>query len=185
MATRKKLSASVRWSVFARDGFTCRYCGARGGQDGVELHADHLVSVADGGDNSIPNLLTACQKCNGGKGAKSLTESPDAVGVADRMKERAKSLKQQAAILRKSMEAERQIQQEAVNLKCAAYQTKETRMQPGEQTTIINLCKEFGAETVTGWYRIAFGRRISEWRAVQYVCGIARNVRKEAEDKDA
>ena len=48
MAKRQPVSASLRWAVFARDGFACRYCGAQAGQVCVELHADHIVSVADG-----------------------------------------------------------------------------------------------------------------------------------------
>jgi 5-methylcytosine-specific restriction endonuclease McrA len=58
MATkgRKNISASLRWQVFARDGFRCRYCGTQAGEPGVTLHADHVVSVADGGTNAFDNL---------------------------------------------------------------------------------------------------------------------------------
>lgn len=47
MAKRKSLSDSIRWAVFARDGFCCRYCGKQAGEDGVTLAVDHIVSVAD------------------------------------------------------------------------------------------------------------------------------------------
>lgn len=175
---RKNVSASIRWSVFARDGFVCRYCGARAGQDGVELHADHVISVVDGGDNSIQNLITACQKCNGGKGAKSLQDLPDAADVADRMKQRAESVKKQADAMREALEQEKQLEQQAVNLKCHAYGVKSVKIARGEIKIIVGLCNEFGAETVLEWYRAA-ASKVSESTAVRYVCGIARNVRED------
>lgn len=174
---RKNVSASIRWQVFARDGFMCRYCGARAGQDGVELHADHVMSIADGGDNSIQNLIAACQKCNGGKGAKSLQSLPDAADVAERMKQRAESVKQQADAMREAMTRDRELEQRAVDLKCEAFGVNSVRMSKGEETHIIKLCQEFGAETVLGWYRVA-AYKTTEAKAVRYVCGIARNVRE-------
>lgn len=37
MPKRKGLSSSIRWSVFARDGFSCRYCGAQAGEGAGSL----------------------------------------------------------------------------------------------------------------------------------------------------
>lgn len=68
--SRLPISPKDRWEVFQRDNFTCQYCGAKG-QD-VQLHVDHVVSVADGGSNEPENLKTACVPCNSGKGARSL-----------------------------------------------------------------------------------------------------------------
>jgi hypothetical protein len=45
------------------------------------LVIDHAVPIAKGGDNSEENLVTACEACNQGKGARSLGERaarPDA-----------------------------------------------------------------------------------------------------------
>jgi hypothetical protein len=177
MPQRKDISASTRWTVFARDGFACRYCGVRAGQDGVQLHVDHVISIADGGDNSIDNLLAACQRCNGGKGAKSLRNIPEAEAVADRMKERAKSVAKQAKAMRAALTHEKELEQQAINLKCEAYRVKSTDMERGEIGHILRLCREFGAETVMDWYRAAAGRGVREHRAIKYVCGCARNVR--------
>lgn len=180
MATRKKISASLRWQVFARDNFTCRYCGVQAGKDGVEIHADHIISVADGGDDSIDNLLTACQQCNGGKGARSLSQVPDAEGVADRMRARADSIRKQADSISVSLQQEKRLEQEAVNLKCQAYGVEQVQLDRGEKGKIVVLCREFGAETVLDWYRIAVSNGIPEWKAIRYVSGIARNVREQA-----
>ena len=38
----------------------------------IELHADHIVSVADDGKTTLENLQTLCQDCNLGKGRTSI-----------------------------------------------------------------------------------------------------------------
>jgi len=59
--------------VFKRDRFTCQYCG-KSAPD-VVLHIDHIQPVSKDGDNSITNLITACAECNGGKGARELSDN--------------------------------------------------------------------------------------------------------------
>ena len=66
---RKEASPKLRWQAFARDNFTCVYCGRKPPE--VTLHADHKVSIKDGGSNDIDNLVTACEECNAGKGSSS------------------------------------------------------------------------------------------------------------------
>jgi hypothetical protein len=70
---RKGISKALRFQVFSRDGFACRYCGSSR-HEGAELHVDHVKPVSAGGSNEIANLVTACQPCNIGKGAINLTE---------------------------------------------------------------------------------------------------------------
>jgi hypothetical protein len=60
----------LRFEVFTRDGFRCTYCG-RSARDGIELQADHIISVFDGGTTTLGNLTTACFECNVGKGSVS------------------------------------------------------------------------------------------------------------------
>lgn len=64
----------LRFEVFKRDGFTCVYCG--GQPPKVVLHCDHVVAVGNGGSSDIDNLVTACDACNLGKGARPLTSVP-------------------------------------------------------------------------------------------------------------
>lgn len=59
------LSKKIRFAVFKRDGFTCRYCGRHAPE--VELHVDHVTPRAKGGRDSLWNLVTACVDCNLGK----------------------------------------------------------------------------------------------------------------------
>lgn len=69
---RRAITNALRMEVFARDNFTCRYCGRK--PPDVQLQPDHVHPVAKGGSGDIENLVTACKECNTGKGAKTLTE---------------------------------------------------------------------------------------------------------------
>lgn len=71
--TRKPLSKKTRFEVFKRDSFKCQYCGATAPE--AVLHVDHIKPVADGGENEIVNLVTACSGCNLGKGARPLDDA--------------------------------------------------------------------------------------------------------------
>jgi 5-methylcytosine-specific restriction endonuclease McrA len=62
--------AALRSLVFARDDFTCQYCGIRG----ARLECDHIVPVSRGGGDFLENLTTACFGCNRSKRNKLLSE---------------------------------------------------------------------------------------------------------------
>lgn len=55
-------------AVFRRDNFTCQYCGDAAPD--ACLTVDHILAVANGGNNFLENLTTACSSCNSGKGAQ-------------------------------------------------------------------------------------------------------------------
>lgn len=78
---REKISKKVRFSVFKRDNFTCKYCGKR--SPDVVLEIDHIIPVVDGGTNDTINLTTACFDCNRGKGKERLELNQ----VVDKQKE--------------------------------------------------------------------------------------------------
>jgi hypothetical protein len=60
----------IRMQVFARDNYTCHYCGTVGG----ELECDHIIPFSKGGSDDMDNLVTACLKCNRSKKDKSYEE---------------------------------------------------------------------------------------------------------------
>lgn len=64
------LWSSLRGAVFARDDYTCRYCGSRGGR----LECDHVFPLSKGGVSAESNLVTSCLPCNRKKGTKTLQE---------------------------------------------------------------------------------------------------------------
>lgn len=56
-----------RFSILARDGFRCCYCGRSAREDGVKLMVDHILARANSGTDDPSNLITSCQDCNLGK----------------------------------------------------------------------------------------------------------------------
>jgi len=62
-----------RRSVFARDNFTCQYCGIVG----KDLTIDHVIPKRHGGGMAWENLVTCCRRCNTKKGDK----TPEKVGM--------------------------------------------------------------------------------------------------------
>ena len=57
---RRKIT---RRAVFARDGWTCQYCGARS-----NLTVDHVIPRSKGGTSSWDNIVASCAPCNRRKG---------------------------------------------------------------------------------------------------------------------
>ena len=60
-AAQRKIS---RRALFARDGWSCVYCGTSGGR----LTLDHVVPRSRGGGSVWENVVTACAPCNLRKG---------------------------------------------------------------------------------------------------------------------
>ena len=60
----RQVEDHIRWVVYRRDFFTCRYCF----RSDVPLTADHLVLYEDGGPFTEANLVTCCKKCNKKRG---------------------------------------------------------------------------------------------------------------------
>ena len=57
---RRKIT---RRAVFARDDWTCQYCGAR-----ANLTVDHVVPRSKGGASNWENIVASCAPCNRRKG---------------------------------------------------------------------------------------------------------------------
>ena len=61
----------TRRNVFQRDGHVCQYCGYRGDQ----LSIDHVIPRSRGGPDTWENVITACIRCNVGKGNRTPREA--------------------------------------------------------------------------------------------------------------
>ncbi len=61
--------------LFQRDRFTCAYCGARG--DDEMLTREHVVPLAQRGQDHWTNVVTACRGCNHRKGNR----TPEQAGM--------------------------------------------------------------------------------------------------------
>jgi 5-methylcytosine-specific restriction endonuclease McrA len=57
---RRKIT---RRAVFARDEWTCQYCGARS-----NLTVDHVIPRSKGGSSTWDNIVASCAPCNRRKG---------------------------------------------------------------------------------------------------------------------
>jgi 5-methylcytosine-specific restriction endonuclease McrA len=57
---RRKIT---RRAVFARDNWTCQYCGARS-----NLTVDHVIPRSKGGTSNWDNIVASCAPCNRRKG---------------------------------------------------------------------------------------------------------------------
>jgi 5-methylcytosine-specific restriction endonuclease McrA len=57
---RRKIT---RRAVFARDEWTCQYCGSRG-----NLTVDHVIPKSKGGTSNWENIVASCAPCNRRKG---------------------------------------------------------------------------------------------------------------------
>ena len=64
---RRKIT---RRAVFARDRWTCQYCGSR-----TSLTVDHVVPRSKGGHSSWDNIVTSCAPCNRRKGDAMLRQA--------------------------------------------------------------------------------------------------------------
>ena len=73
---RKSTGKRLRFKVFERDRYTCRYCGAQ--PPDIVLVLDHVIPVVGEGPTTADNLVAACETCNQGKAARRLGEAPPA-----------------------------------------------------------------------------------------------------------
>jgi 5-methylcytosine-specific restriction endonuclease McrA len=64
-----------RINIFARDSFTCQYCGRRPPRS--ELNLDHVVPRALGGRSTWENVVASCVECNRRKGGR----TPEQAGL--------------------------------------------------------------------------------------------------------
>src|SRR5262245_14698893 len=62
---------STRLAIYLRDGMACVWCGTAV-EDGARLTLDHVKPHSQGGTNAPANLMTACERCNKSRGARSV-----------------------------------------------------------------------------------------------------------------
>lgn len=63
--------------LFARDNYTCQYCGRTDKQlkERESLNRDHVLPQSRGGKNTWENCVTSCSTCNSRKDAKTPAEA--------------------------------------------------------------------------------------------------------------
>lgn len=167
---REGISKSLRFRVFARDAFTCRYCGRK--SDEVKLVIDHVIAVAKGGNNDEANLATSCEDCNSGKGVQSA--NPDSnnenVRLSRLQEQREQGEAAEAAIA--TAETALRLRQVFVNSWCEI--TGKNEVDRRTVAAVFSYVPEFGMEVVLRWVSLAFSRTTCDRDMGRYVSGIRR-----------
>ena len=169
---RKPIGTKLRFDVFKRDGFLCVYCGAP--PTTVTLEIDHVIPVADGGSNSIDNLVTACWSCNSGKGARPLSAIPQSLKEKNAlMKERAKQVASYSALV---AEVERLIS-EQIDSVVAIFEDSENgfTLTGSARQSVRHFVDKLGVLKAQEAMRMACGRKHKHPGLFKYFCGICWN----------
>lgn len=174
---RKGMGKKLRFSIFARDGFACRYCGAQA--DSVKLVVDHVLPVAEGGTNDEPNLITACEPCNQGKGARLIEQSAPTDADRLRIVQEAREQQEAAEMARKAVEAREEYQQTIVNLWCGIRRSEAA--DPHTIRVMASYAKQHGVERVAEWIEWAESKLpySADYKLGQYISGIRRRLLSE------
>lgn len=166
---RKAISTKTRFEIFKRDGFVCQYCGSHPPQ--VVLHVDHILAVAKGGTSEMDNLVTACDLCNMGKGARDLSVCPQS------LKEKAALLSEKEGQLlgyQQLLEAKRErLESEIWNIGRALYLVQKNRMDHEYFQSIKRFIERLGVHEVMDAAEIALAKKIryNQYR-FKYFCGV-------------
>ena len=173
MPRRVGISRKVRFSILARDLFTCRYCGAQA-DSGVALVVDHIIPVAHGGSNDPENLIAACQPCNAGKGAQSPTTAVPTEQDRQRLIQSVERQREAAILIQQAIQYRADHRQRLVNLWCRVF-----NQNTAEYDTIKSMlfwCADVGIDELTSWMEIARDKHPHwpEWQLCKYIGGIRK-----------
>lgn len=170
---RKAISKKTRFEVFKRDGFACQYCGAHPPE--VMLEVDHIVPVAEGGENDFDNYITACFPCNRGKGAVSLDRIPQSLAdkaaeVAER-EEQIRGYNEVMSAARKRIESEVQAVNRVYERFAVGYELSDS-----SRVSVRTFIEKLGVFAVIDAMEIA-GERWAhrDAKIFRYFCGICWN----------
>lgn len=177
---RRSLGKKVRFEVFARDGFSCRYCGRQ--SDSVKLVVDHIVPVCQGGTNDQDNLVTSCVDCNAGKGGKTISQS---VISEEHRLAMSQDLQDQIHAARLAVEAAKLsnvLREEIAKYYCNSRRKR--WIDPRTLSVLVSYAKSRGPEAVFRWIDIAVGGLDSDKSDQdfgKYISGIKRIEERDGE----
>lgn len=174
---RKAISTKTRFEVFKRDRFTCQYCGAH--PPGVLLHIDHITAVVSGGTNAIDNLVTACEPCNLGKGARPLHAVPQTLAAkAKETQERESQLLGYQAILEG-----RRLRIEAETWRVLEHLAGSSLKDAPRDDfgSVQRFIERLGVHSVLEAVDIALASPVAYHKRFRYFCGVCWNRIREAE----
>lgn len=165
----RSLSKSVRFEVFKRDGFVCQYCGNHPPK--VVLEVDHIIAVANGGDNDITNLVTACFDCNRGKSARPLSAIPQSLeSKAAEIAEREEQLRGYGEIA-----AARRERLEDQTWQVFNHWRGQRKTTHQKFNSVKRFVDQLGVDEVLEAVEIAMGAHLGDNSEFRYFCGVCWN----------
>lgn len=174
MHKRVGISKKIRFEVFKRDLFKCGYCGCEVGP-GVVLEVDHIIPVVEGGDNSMPNLTTACFDCNRGKSKHLLSskeqKSKDQIEKAKLIKEQ----RQQVLAFFDFQKEQKLIKDKFYHEALAPLIEVHCLFPNNWRSSMPYFIGQIGYKEVFYSAEIAAGKNIPVSRMFVYFCGICHN----------
>lgn len=176
---RTPISKSFRFAIFARDNFTCRYCGRQ--SDVVPLHVDHVIPVCQGGTNDRENLITACADCNLGKSGKTIPQSvpteSDRLRLSQERNEQLASANAAAAAAKARQDLRDSLRSYWLTL------FGRSDIEPRTEATIVGYIDRHGADIVFSWIdRAATSVRYpTDQNLGKYISGIRRSAIEEGQ----
>ncbi|MDD5571926.1 MAG: HNH endonuclease [Bacteroidales bacterium] len=180
---RKSITKKVRFEIFKRDNFTCCYCGRK--PPDVMLEVDHIIPVAQNGNNDINNLLTSCFNCNRGKGKNELNQMPNALQEnIDILKEKQKQYLQYKKYIEK-LHKESESDIEEIGLYFFKLFKKENTIFAGNWKGSIKMfLQTFNKYEIIDAIDIAYSRisrkyTIKENDVFVYMCGVLHTWKRE------
>lgn len=178
---RQSIGKKLRFEIFARDNFTCRYCGLQ--SDQVRLVIDHVIPVCKGGTNEPENLATCCEPCNQGKSGtpinKITTSESHRLALAQEMRDQLETIR----AAKRASKARQDLRQEVCNYICEARGVESVRKI--DLNVFCSLVQRHGANNVFRWIDIAAARLKPSQSSndfLRYVCGIKN---REEEQRNA
>ena len=186
---RKPISPKIRFEVFKRDHFTCRYCGRTTPQ--VILEIDHIVPVAEGGTDDTENLVTACYECNRGKGAIPFDEIPEAdENIHERtvlLAEREMQLREYNEVLRQIRERQEREAVELIDYWCDLLNIDKEKCRDfyiPDYVKMLNFLQDIAAEDIKwAMIRSATDTRLTVYQRLKYLYGVLWRWKREGVDK--
>lgn len=165
------ISKKTRFEVFKRDGFRCAYCGKTPPE--VVLEVDHIDPKANGGNDSIDNLITACFDCNRGKRDIPLDKIPSTLSEnIEVIREREEQIKEHRKLL-DSIERRKKKDIRAVADEFKEYFPNDRLTDAFQKSSVKLFLSKLPKHEVVDAMNIACSRRRdSPPNAVKYFCGI-------------
>jgi HNH endonuclease len=164
-------SKRLRFEIFKRDNFTCRYCGRT--PPIVVLELDHICPKSKGGLDDEMNLATSCMECNRGKADKLLSQQMTGADPSQKLQE-LRERKAQLSAYHKALKSLQEAKEDLFQEQVGQY----FKIGKDANHYLRQACDWYPAQDVAYAFRIAIQKTGGyESKCKRYFFGILRNWR--------